>query len=130
MIFILFPINLFNINKPCQQMQEKTLIMICLLAAALGLLALFFLLENSGFDEVSVEQLSALEDGKVVRFSGKIISLHDHNKSIQLTVMQPITAQVTLFKEKEDYGFSINDTLEITAKKQDGKMIALKVVRK
>ncbi len=111
-------------------MQEKTLIMICLLAAALGLLALFFLLENSGFDEVSVEQLSALEDGKVVRFSGKIISLHDHNKSIQLTVMQPITAQVTLFKEKEDYGFSINDTLEITAKKQDGKMIALKVVRK
>ena len=105
-------------------MQEKLLLKISLICTLIGILALFFLSEYViKVDEVSIDKLDELGEGKDVKIKGYVENIKDLDKIAILDVSQLKSISVLLFKSGN---LTINegDYVEITGEIQEynGKM--------
>lgn len=95
-------------------MNETTLLKIAIISAIIGVITLYFLSENMNVEEKTIEKITTADIDKDVKIRGTIEKITEKEKVAILSVSQPKTITVVLFKKENLTQLQQGDNVYIT----------------
>ncbi len=113
-------------------MQEKTLVILALSCAGIGIIILFLFLQFSSLPSSEISQITPNDLGSMKQFNGTITQITTKNNTTFITLTQQNTITVVLFNEPSP-SFKKDDFINVVGKVDNYKgsyeIIADKVER-
>ena len=100
-------------------MKEKTLLKIAITCAIVGVIVLYYFSENINVEEKTIEKITLADVDKDVRIKGTVERITEKEKIAILSIAQPKTITVILFKDKNITDLQQGDNVYITGSVQE-----------
>jgi hypothetical protein len=103
-------------------MEDKILLNIALITAAIGIITLLLLSYYDKIPEKNIAEITSSDISSYVKVQGKIQQIYMHNNSMSIKLMQECVMNVNIFDK--DQNLSINDSITVqgTVQEYKGKM--------